>query len=317
MSARQALNFIQPVGEVLNQQEEQEQQCLFEQAGQARSQQKLSREHPPKTIKRMDVEMDGVTARLRRGSVAMEEKEQKRRGDGYREVKVGAVFLAGPGRRRSELAPGVFVDTAGPQRYVAGRGSVGVFAPLLSALAQQHGLAQAQELVVLGDGARWIGNLGAEHFPTAVHLVDLWHARQHVWQVANAVFGATTAKGAAWAQQHCQLLEEGHLEALVEAIAWLPSIPPPPTSTRSIPEHVMGYFITNAARMRYPVFRAQGMHVGSGSAEAACKTVGSTRMKRSGMRWTPAGLDALLALRTARLNDTFDAFWKPRFHLVA
>ena len=62
------------------------------------------------------------------------------------------------------------------------------------------------------------------------------------------------------------------------------------------------------------------MHIGSGIAEAACKTVVSTRMKRSGMRWTPAGLDdllALLALRTARLNGSFDAFWKSRFHLVA
>ena len=317
MSARQALNLIQPVGEVLKEQEEQEQQCLFEQAGQARSQQRLSEGQPPKTIKRMYVEMDGVTARLRRGSVPMEEKEQKRRGDVYREVKVGAVFLAEPGRRRSKLASGVFVDTAGPKVYVARRSSVGVFAPLLYALAQQHGLAQTEELVILGDGAPWIWNLVAEHFPTAVQIVDLWHARQHVWQVANAVFGATTAKGEAWAELQCQLLEEGNIEALVEAIALLPPIAPPPTRTRSIPEQAMGYFITNAARMRYPVFRARGMHVGSGIAEAACKTVVSTRMKRSGMRWTPAGLDALLALRTARLNGSFDAFWKPRFHLVA
>ncbi len=79
----------------------------------------------------------------------------------------------------------------------------------------------------------------------------------------------------------------------------------------------MGYFMSNAARMRYPAFRLQGMHIGSGSAEAACKTVVSVRMKRCGMRWTPTGLDALLALRTARLNGTFEAFWQPRFHLVA
>jgi hypothetical protein len=315
MSGRQALNLLQPVGEALKKQEEQEQKRLFEQAGQAHSQQEPSPGQA--TIKRMYVEMDGVTARLRRGSVPMEEKEQKRKGDVYREVKVGAVFLADPGKRRSELAPGVFVDAAGPKAYVARRGSVGPFAPLLYALAQQHGLAQAQELVVLGDGAPWIWNLVAEHFPTAVQIVDLWHASQHVWQVANAVFGATTAKGAAWAEQHCQLLEEGHIEKLVGAIALLPPIPPPPTSTRSLPEQAMGYFIANAARMRYPIFRAQGMHVGSGIAEAACKTMVSTRMKRSGMRWTPAGLDALLALRSAWLNGTFDAFWEPRFHLVA
>ena len=59
--------------------------------------------------------------------------------------------------------------------------------------------------------------------------------------------------------------------------------------------------------MRYPLFRAQGMHIGSGIAEAACKTIVSTRAKRCGMRWTPEGLDALLPLRTAVLNGAYDA----------
>lgn len=66
------------------------------------------------------------------------------------------------------------------------------------------------------------------------------------------------------------------------------------------------------AHLRYPHFRAQGLHVGSGLAEAAYKTVVSARAKRAGMRWTPEGLDALLPLRTAALNRTYDAFWQDR-----
>ncbi len=77
------------------------------------------------------------------------------------------------------------------------------------------------------------------------------------------------------------------------------------------------YFLTNAERMRYPRFRAQGMHIGSGIAEAACKTVVSTRTKRSGMRWAPAGLDAVLALRTAVLNRSYEDFWQSRGHRCA
>ena len=69
--------------------------------------------------------------------------------------------------------------------------------------------------------------------------------------------------------------------------------------------------------MRYPAFRAQGMHVGSGIAEAACKTVVTARLKRTGMRFTPQGLDALLPLRTAKLNRTFDQFWQTQSRLVA
>ena len=59
------------------------------------------------------------------------------------------------------------------------------------------------------------------------------------------------------------------------------------------------------------------MHVGSGIAEAACKTVVSTRANRTGMRWTPEGLDAVLAVRTAVLNDTYDTFCEQHSLLVA
>jgi len=184
---------------------------------------------------------------------------------------------------------------------------------LLYQLALHGGLEQAQQVVVVGDGAPWIWNLAAEHFPGAVQILDLYHAKEHVWDVAHAVFGRGTAGGTAWATHACSLLEQGQSEALVSTIQALPPIPPEPGQARSIPERAVDYFTTNAARMRYLVFRAQGMHIGSGIAEAACKTIVSTRAKRSGMRWTPEGLDALLSLRTAVLNDTYDSFWEKEF----
>ena len=76
---------------------------------------------------------------------------------------------------------------------------------------------------------------------------------------------------------------EGKIEALVEEIVVLPPMPPEPGTSRSVPEIERDYFISNAARMRYPAFRSQGVDVGSGIAEAACKTVVSTRAKRAGI----------------------------------
>ena len=169
-------------------------------------------------------------------------------------------------------------------RYVARRTAKGGFDWLLYQLAVDGGLAQAKQVVVLGDGAPWIWNLAAEHFAGAVQILDLSHAKEHVWDVAHAVFGRGTAAGRAWATHACSLLEEGQNEALVSAISALPSIPPEPGQARSIPERAVDYFTTNAGRMRYPLFRAQGMHIGSGIVEAACKTIVSTRAKRSGMR---------------------------------
>src|SRR5579864_2526854 len=91
MSARQALNLLQPLGEALQQQEDEQVRALWEQAMQARTTSPEASETKQDRIERLYIELDGVLARLRRGSVPMEEQERKRKGDVYREVKVGAV----------------------------------------------------------------------------------------------------------------------------------------------------------------------------------------------------------------------------------
>ena len=317
MSERQALNLIQPIGEALSEQEEEQVQTLFEQAANKETQAAEQGSVLGPSIRRLYIETDGVTARIRRGSVPMEETEAKRKGDVYREIKVGAVFEGIPGREHSELVPGVFLDEPGPIQYVARRLKVEEFGRFLYALAQRCGVDRAREVVLLGDGARWIRHVVEDHFPTAVQIVDLYHAREHLWNVANAVHGPGTPQGAAWAKQADELLSHGQIEELVQMIAKLPSIPALPDASRSIPEIEAEYFLSNAERMRYPTFRAKGMHIGSGIAEAACKTVVSTRAKRSGMRWTPEGLDAVLALRTSVLNQSYDLFWDHSRPLLA
>ncbi len=314
MSGRQALKLMRPVGEALAASEDRHVHALQAQARQAQSQ-SCERQQPQKGIERLYIELDGVLARMRRDSVPLEKEERQRKGDVYREIKAGAVFRAERGPKRSELAPGVYVDTPTPDSvcYVARRTAKGGFAWVLYQLALHSGLEQAQQVVVIGDGAPWIWNLAAEHFPGAVQILDLSHAKEHVWDVAHAVFGRGTAAGTAWATHACSLLEQGHSEALVCAIQALPSIPPEPGQARSCPERAVDYFTTNAQRMRYPLFRAQGMHIGSGIAEAACKSIVGTRAKRCGMRWTPAGLDALLPLRTAVLNGAYDSFWEEEY----
>jgi hypothetical protein len=320
MSARQALNLSRPVGRALAEKEDEEVKCCFDQASQSKTDE-LEREQQPlvKDIARLYIEPDGIMGRMRRESVPMEKNEQERKGDVYRETRVGATFLAERGNERSELAPGVWIDTPkeGSQQYVARRTARGGFDQLLYTLACQSGLGRAEQVVVIGDGAHWIWDLAEEHFAGAVQIVDLYHAQEHVWDVAHAVFGRTTQKGISWAKHACDLLVHGQIEDLVALISQLSPIAPPPGKSKSIPEQAIGYFTTNAQRMRYPTFRAQGMHVGSGIAEAACKRVVTTRFKQTGMRWTPDGLDAILPLRTAKLNRTYDQFWQTQSRLIA
>jgi hypothetical protein len=256
MTGRQAGKLMRPIGEAVAAQEDREVRLLQEAAKQARSQRQQGQQRA--IIERLYIELDGVLVRMRRGSVPMEKEEQQRKGDVSREIKAGAVFRAERGAKRSELAPGVYVDTPAQDslRYVARRTAKGGFGWLLYHLALQCGLEQAQQVVVLGDGAPWIWNLAAEHFPQGVQIVDLYHAKEHVWEVAHAVFGRSTT-GTAWAMAACSVLEQGQVEALVCVIEALPPIPPEPGQARSIPERAVDYFTTNAQRMRYPVFRAE------------------------------------------------------------
>lgn len=310
ISARQIHNLTQPIGEAFRHGEDKQVQTLLTQGATKRTSEAERQNALGEPIKRLYVETDGVYARLRRGSVTMEKEEQERSGDVYRDIKVGAVFVGQPGHERSELAPGVFVDIPGPIRYVARRATADTFAPLLYALAQREGITRAEQVVVLGDGARWIWRLAEEQFPGAVQIVDEYHAREHVWEVARAAFAAEASRKESWATHVIDLLAQGQIEEVIAAIERLPAMAPLPGRSRSIPETEADYFRTNIERMRYSLFRAQGMHVGSGIAEAACKVVVSTRAKRSGMRWTPDGLDAILALRTAVLNNAFDQCWQ-------
>ena len=61
--------------------------------------------------------------------------------------------------------------------------------------------------------------------------------------------------------------------------------------------------------MRYREFRKAGCPIGSGSVESACKVVMQERMKQAGMRWSRAGAQAMLALRSVLLSERWEGVW--------
>jgi hypothetical protein len=174
--------------------------------------------------------------------------------------------------------------------------------------AWKRGWSRAQKKVVIGDGAEWIWNLAQEHFPGAVQIVDLYHARQHLWGLAHALYPNDEVAQKGWIRIHQDgLLEEGKIEELV---ASLRSIQAPELAEKIRTE--ADYFEKNAERMRYPKFRQQHLFVGSGVIEAGCKTVIGSRCKQSGMYWTVRGANAILALRCCQLNGRFEDYWESR-----
>ena len=171
--------------------------------------------------------------------------------------------------------------------------------------ATRRGFDQANRRTVLGDGAVWIWNLAEEHFPGATQIVDLWHAKEHLWNVAKAIYGAGSDLAEQWAKQRRDELEDGKIDDILAALALH-------TNTNQEARKCFGYVTRNRHRMRYPEFRAQGLCVGSGIVEAGCKTAIGVRCKRAGMHWTVTGADAIIALRCCKLSGRFENFWERR-----
>lgn len=179
------------------------------------------------------------------------------------------------------------------------------FAARVEREATRRGFARAARRAVLGDGARWIWNLASEHFPDAIQVVDRFHAKQHLSDVAKSIFGAGSERAKEWAHQRYDELDAGNIDAVLGALR---VHAPKDEEARKCAEYVE----SNRTRMRYAEFRAKGLCTSTGVVEAGCKTAIGTRCKRPGMHWTVAGADAIIALRCCNLSGRFEDFWARR-----
>jgi hypothetical protein len=258
-----------------------------------------------KPIRVLYVQMDGTGVPV----VKKETVGRKGKTDGQpahtREVKLGCVFT-----QTTWDQEGYAIRDPDSTTYTGAIESAEEFGRRIYAEAYRRGWSRALQKVVIGDGAEWIWNLVALHFFDAIQIVDLYHARQHLWVVARKLYPNDEGKQKAWMKIHQKfLLDRGKIEKLVAALRSIESDNP------EVAEKIRteaDYFERNAERMRYPKFRGQHLFVGSGVIEAGCKTVVAFRLKRSGMFWTVRGANAILALRCCHLNGEFEDYWEER-----
>jgi hypothetical protein len=209
----------------------------------------------------------------------------------WHEVKVGVIYEA------ETNADGL--DEAVRCEYVAAQEAAQEFGERVYCAAAMRGVQQADEVVVIGDGADWIWNLAAHHYPGATEIVDFWHACEHIWELRRVLYPAESAAGDRWAREHCERLRTQGPAGLLRT---LDRARPPTAEAAAKVATEQGYFRRHRQRMAYPQFRARGLMIGSGPVEAACKVVVGQRLKRAGMRWCHRGADAVLAIRCTLLN---------------
>ena len=221
-----------------------------------------------------------------------------------REVKLGCVFT-----QSSRHEQGRPVRDEDSTSYSGAIEDAAAFGRRIFNAAWRRGWSRARKKVVLGDGAAWIWNLSHEYFPGAIEIVDLYHAREHLWELAAKLFAQDQKRRRGWVRRLQKKLDQGRIEQVVRALRSIE------TDDAEVAHQVTleaAYSERNAERMRYAEFRRQGLFVGSGVIEAGCRTVIASRLKRSGMFWSVRGANAITALRCARLSNRFHDYWENR-----
>lgn len=221
-----------------------------------------------------------------------------------REVKLGCAFT-----QTTWDEQGYAIRDPDSTTYVGAIETAEQFGKRIYLEAWKRGWSRAVNKVVMGDGSEWIWNQADLHFPGATQILDLYHAREHLWDLARRLHPNDEVDQNRWMMIHQDLLDHCKIKKLVTSLRSIQ------TSSVELAEKLQTeaeYFRRNARRMRYPKFRRLHLFVGTGVIEAGCKTVIGSRCKQSGMFWTVRGVNAILALRCSQFNGRFEHYWETR-----
>ena len=164
------------------------------------------------------------------------------------------------------------------------------------------------QLVKLADGAKDNWRYLSEALPAGIEVVDFYHAVEHLKDAFSAAYGENSARMRARFEtyRHVLLEDPRGVEKVLRTLVYLRACHPKRKALRL----AVGYFRRHRQRMRYATVKAAGLPVGSGVVEAACKTLVTQRLKRSGMRWREAGGQSILTLRGLIQSERFEAGWQ-------
>lgn len=259
---------------------------------------------PIKSVPIMYVCMDGTGVPVVKAETAGRHGKGEDGEAKTREVKLGCVFT-----QTTVDDEGYPIRDEGSTSYVGAIERADEFGKRIYGEAMRRGLQRAEKICVIGDGAGWIWNIADEQFYGAIQIIDLYHAREHYWNVARTFWGNDKEKMNRWAKKRHEELDNGKAEDVIKAIRRLS---PSTDYEKDVCEKEINYFEKNKERMRYDEFRRQGLFVGSGVLEAGCRTIVGQRLKQSGMHWTVKGANSIIALRCCFLSNRWEDFWEYR-----
>lgn len=190
--------------------------------------------------------------------------------------------------------------------YVTHTGSWETFGPRVWAEAWERGAVHPiRDVAVVADGADPIDTLVETHLcqpnVQVTRILDLRHAQEHVWAVGRTALGEGAS---AWVQTPLFHLLRGEVDLLCAELHPLTQAEDAKIAHEAA--KAIAYFQRHYRHLDYPRFVAQGYQIGSGIVESACKRLGTSRLKGTGMRWHPPNASRVATLRSFALSDRWE-----------
>jgi hypothetical protein len=258
---------------------------------------------PPEAVA-MAVSLDGVMAPMKDGQRHTKRTQARAQGKspsgpaGYQEV--GCATVSYYDRHGERLGTRRMARMPEPNKATL---KSQLTAEVMGALRQRPDL----QVVKVADGAPDNWSYLGETLPLGREVLDFYHAAEHLGAALGAAYGEGTPTYQARVETlRTGLRDEPHgVEKVIGALERLRTHYP----RRQAIHKALAYFREHRHRMHYADLRARHLPIGSGVVEAACKTLVSQRLKRSGMRWRTAGGQAILTFRALCQSERFERAW--------
>lgn len=251
--------------------------------------------------------MDGWMARHRDTQWGLKPPDKKADRVQWNEIKSAIIF------RLEDLA-----QTSSGRRFLIHKQVVATpadtepldFAKQVHREAMRMGLAKAHKVYVIQDGAVYLWNIFKDRFAqVAQGVLDFYHASDHLWALANEMFGEASDEAKRWAHKLLHQLRHGKETRVIETLESLMTSPPPELAhATKIINSTTEYFLDHQDHIHYADLANQDIPIGSGAMESQCGQF-QNRFKRRGQFWSQSGFACLIAVAIRCQNRELQSLW--------
>ena len=178
-------------------------------------------------------------------------------------------------------------------------------------LSKRAGLEGSAELSVIADGAKWIWDQASKRLSKqAKWCVDVFHVSRHLHDCGKAIFGEGR-QARAWADDHLMHALRHNGVGLLQRLATERATTSDAHHLRAI-DRLSSYLNDNRDSLWYRQRLGEGLPIGSGLIEGACKNTIGSRLKANSARWRIRRAERIGTLRCLDYSGQWDAYWQSK-----